>query len=192
MPPYRPGRRVLSDCDQYANDNNWLAHYHTTGPEILEQTGGRITHFVTGIGTGGTPVGRRLKEEIPGVEIVQIVPEDFPGIEGLKPLESPGGIIPKILDRSDWSTPGPAGDDSARKCALMARDGLFGGQSSGASTCKASTKRPVRIGWASSSRSSTTSANDMSTAPGALKVSPETGFNITHHRAGHSGPDVFA
>ena len=122
-------------CDQYANDNNWLAHYHTTGPEILEQTGGRITHFVTGIGTGGTltGVGRRLKEEIPGVEIVQIVPEDFPGIEGLKPLESPGDIIPKILDRRLVDTRvRVSSDDSARMCALMARDGLFGGQSSGA------------------------------------------------------------
>ena len=89
-------------CDQYANDNNWLAHYHDTAGEILAQTDGKLTHFVSGIGTGGTltGVGRRLKKEVPGVEIVQIVPEDFPGIEGLKPLESPGDIIPKILDSS--------------------------------------------------------------------------------------------
>jgi hypothetical protein len=68
----------------------------------LRKTDGKLTHFVSGIGTGGTltGVGRRLKKEIPGVEIVQIVPEDFPGIEGLKPLESPGDIIPKILDSS--------------------------------------------------------------------------------------------
>ena len=122
-------------CDQYANQHNPLAHYHTTGAEILEQTGGKITHLVTGIGTGGTMtgVGRRLKEDVPSVEVVQIVPEDFPGIEGLKPLESPGDIIPKILDQSLADTKvRVSSDDSARMCALMARQGLFAGQSSGA------------------------------------------------------------
>lgn len=122
-------------CDQYANDNNWLAHYHTTAAEILEQTGGEITHFVTGVGTGGTltGVGRRLKEEIPGIQIVQIVPEVFPGIEGLKPLEAPEDIIPKIFDRGivDHKVP-VSSDESARACAVLARHGLFPGQSSGA------------------------------------------------------------
>ncbi len=122
-------------CDQYSNDNNWQAHYDTTAVEILEQMGGTITHFVSGIGTGGTltGVGRCLKKELPGIEIVQIVPEDFPGIEGLKPLESPGDIIPKILDTSivDHKVP-VSSDDSARMCSLMARHGLFTGQSSGA------------------------------------------------------------
>ncbi len=122
-------------CDQYSNDNNWQAHYDTTAVEILEQIGDSITHFVSGIGTGGTltGVGRRLKKELPGIEIVQIVPEDFPGIEGLKPLESPGDIIPKILDTSvvDHKVP-VSSDDSARMCSLMARHGLFAGQSSGA------------------------------------------------------------
>ena len=96
---------------------------------------GRITHFVAGVGTGGTltGVGRRLKKEVPGVEIVQIMPEDFPGIEGLKPLESPGDIIPKILDTSvvDHQVR-VSSDDSVRMCALLARYGLFAGQSSGA------------------------------------------------------------
>ena len=122
-------------CDQYANENNWLAHYHTTAAEILVQTDGNITSFVTGVGTGGTltGVGKRLKEAIPGVEIVQILPEEFPGIEGLKPLESPGDIIPKILDTSvvDHRVR-VSSEDSARMCALMARYGLFAGQSSGA------------------------------------------------------------
>jgi cysteine synthase B len=121
--------------DQYANDNNWLAHYHDTAGEILVQTDGQLTHFVSGIGTGGTltGVGRRLKKEIPGVEIVQIVPEDFPGIEGLKPLESPGDIIPKILDSSvvDHKVR-VSSADAARRCALLARFGIFAGQSSGA------------------------------------------------------------
>jgi len=122
-------------CDQYANANNWLAHYHDTAGEILVQTDGKLTHFVSGIGTGGTltGVGRRLKKEIPGVEIVQIVPEDFPGIEGLKPLESPGDIIPKILDSSvvDHKVR-VSSADAARRCALLARFGIFAGQSSGA------------------------------------------------------------
>jgi cysteine synthase B len=122
-------------CDQYSNDNNWLSHYETTAPEILAQTGGKLTHFVAGIGTGGTitGVGRRLKKEIPGVEIVQIVPEDFPGIEGLKPLENPGDIIPKILDRSVVDQKVPVSSiDAARMCALLAKHGIFAGQSSGA------------------------------------------------------------
>jgi cysteine synthase B len=121
--------------DQYANENNWLAHYHDTAGEILAQTDGKLTHFVSGIGTGGTltGVGRRLKKEVPGVEIVQIVPEDFPGIEGLKPLESPGDIIPKILDQSvvDHKVR-VSSADAARQCALLARFGIFAGQSSGA------------------------------------------------------------
>jgi S-sulfo-L-cysteine synthase (O-acetyl-L-serine-dependent) len=122
-------------CDQYANENNWLAHYHETASEILVQTDGRLTHFVSGIGTGGTltGVGRRLKKEFPGVEIVQIVPEDFPGIEGLKPLESPGDIIPKILDSSVVDQKVRVSSaDAARMCALLARYGIFAGQSSGA------------------------------------------------------------
>src|SRR5688572_26115883 len=122
-------------CDQYANENNWLAHYHETAAEILLQTDGRLTHFVSGIGTGGTitGVGRRLKKELPGVEIVQIVPEDFPGIEGLKPLESPGDIIPKILDASVVDHKVRVSSmDAARNCALLARFGIFAGQSSGA------------------------------------------------------------
>src|SRR5688572_16424106 len=122
-------------CNQYANDNNWLAHYNETAAEILLQSDGKLTHFVSGIGTGGTitGVGRRLKKDLPGVEIVQIVPEDFPGIEGLKPLESPGDIIPKILDFSVVDQKVHVSSaDAARMCALLARFGIFAGQSSGA------------------------------------------------------------
>jgi cysteine synthase B len=122
-------------CNQYSNDNNWLAHYNETAAEILVQTDGKLTHFVSGIGTGGTitGVGRRLKKDLPGVEIVQIVPEDFPGIEGLKPLESPGDIIPKILDSSVVDQKVRVSSaDAARMCALLAQFGLFAGQSSGA------------------------------------------------------------
>jgi S-sulfo-L-cysteine synthase (O-acetyl-L-serine-dependent) len=122
-------------CNQYSNDNNWISHYHETAAEILLQTEGKLTHFVSGIGTGGTitGIGRRLKKDLPAVEIVQIVPEDFPGIEGLKPLESPGDIIPKILDQSVVDRKvRVSSSDAARMCALLARYGLFAGQSSGA------------------------------------------------------------
>src|SRR5438094_8003529 len=68
-----------------------------------------------------------------GVEVVQIVPEDFPGIEGLKPLENPGDIIPKILDQSvvDHKVR-VSSAEAARMCALLARYGIFAGQSSAA------------------------------------------------------------
>jgi cysteine synthase B len=90
---------------------------------------------VGGIWTGGTitGVGRRLKRDLPGVEIVQIVPEDFPGIEGLKPLENPGDIIPKILDKSVVDQRVRVSSmDAARMCAILAKFGIFAGQSSGA------------------------------------------------------------
>jgi S-sulfo-L-cysteine synthase (O-acetyl-L-serine-dependent) len=128
-----PGRYF--HCNQYSNDNNWLSHFHETAAEILLQTEGKLTHFVSGIGTGGTitGIGRRLKKELPHVEIVQIVPEDFPGIEGLKPLESPDDIIPKILDQSVVDKKvRVSSTDAARMCALLARYGIFAGQSSGA------------------------------------------------------------
>ena len=138
----REGHRIAESdhgryfhCDQYANDNNWLSHYHTTAAEIIVQTEGNLTHFVGGIGTGGTitGVGRRLKKDFPSVKIVQIVPEDFPGIEGLKPLENPGDIIPKILDSSVVDQKVHVSSaEAARMCALLARFGIFAGQSSGA------------------------------------------------------------
>jgi cysteine synthase B len=121
--------------DQYANDNNWRAHYYSTADEILQQTGGQLTHFVAGVGTGGTitGVGRRLKEHDPKIQIVGVKPDAFPGIEGLKPLERPEDIVPKILDRSvidyqiDVTT-----EDAYDYCHKLALQGLFLGQSSGA------------------------------------------------------------
>ncbi|HEV8376199.1 MAG TPA: pyridoxal-phosphate dependent enzyme, partial [Candidatus Polarisedimenticolia bacterium] len=88
-------------ADQYANEHNWRSHYDGTAAEILDQTGGKLTHFVAGIGTGGTitGIGRRLKEHDPGIRVVCVVPESFPGIEGLKPLERPEDIVPAILDQ---------------------------------------------------------------------------------------------
>lgn len=122
-------------CNQYANDHNWQSHFHGTAGEILAQTGGELTHFVGGVGTGGsiTGIGRRLKEHDASIRVVAILPENFPGIEGLKPLENPEDIRPEILDESvidEW-VPVTA-EEAYEHCHLLARRGLFVGQSSGA------------------------------------------------------------
>jgi S-sulfo-L-cysteine synthase (O-acetyl-L-serine-dependent) len=86
-------------ADQYSNDANWLAHFKTTGPEIIRQTEGRITHFVTLLGTTGTFIGtsRRLKRDVHGVECWSAQPATpLHGIEGAKHL--PTSIVPKIYD----------------------------------------------------------------------------------------------
>jgi len=85
--------------DQYGNPANWQAHYQTTANEIWEQTGGRITHFVAGLGTSGTFVGctRRLKELNPGIRCISLQPDaSFHGLEGWKHMET--AIVPKIYD----------------------------------------------------------------------------------------------
>jgi cysteine synthase B len=85
--------------DQYSNDANWLAHYHGTGPEILAQTEGQVTHFVAGLGTTGTFMGttRRLKEHNPAIQGVSFQPDSpFHGLEGLKHMGS--AIVPAIYN----------------------------------------------------------------------------------------------
>lgn len=121
-------------CDQYGNANNWQAHYETTAEEILIQTEGRLTHFVCGVGTGGTitGVGRRLKEHDPSIRVECVVPDAFPGVEGLKPLKDEQDIVPDILDQSVidqmWDLDVDKGWEMSQK---LARAGLFGGQSTG-------------------------------------------------------------
>src|SRR5580698_4867749 len=86
-------------ADQYSNEANWKAHYHTTANEIWQQTQGRITHFVSMLGTSGTFVGttRRLKELNPHVQCISLQPDSaFHGIEGAKHM--PSAIVPKIYD----------------------------------------------------------------------------------------------
>lgn len=85
--------------DQYGNPANWRAHYKTTAPEIWEQTGGRITHFVAGLGTSGTFMGttRRLKELNPAIRCISLQPDAaFHGLEGWKHM--PTAIVPGIYD----------------------------------------------------------------------------------------------
>ncbi|MGA2004609.1 MAG: cysteine synthase family protein [Terriglobales bacterium] len=88
-------------ADQYSNDANWRAHYLTTGNEIWQQTEGRVTHFVSMLGTTGTFVGttRRLKELNPHIRCISLQPDSaFHGIEGAKHLAS--AIVPRIYDSS--------------------------------------------------------------------------------------------
>jgi S-sulfo-L-cysteine synthase (O-acetyl-L-serine-dependent) len=86
-------------ANQYDNPANWRAHYKTTAPEIFEQTEGRITHFVAGLGTSGTFVGtaRRLKELNPKIRCISFQPDSpFHGLEGMKHMAT--AIVPKIYD----------------------------------------------------------------------------------------------
>lgn len=126
-------------CDQYSNDGNWKAHYHGTGAELLTQTreaAASAPHaFVAGVGTGGTitGAGRRLREANPDVHIACVIPDVFPGIEGLKPLGAPDDIVPKILDdalideRIDVRM-----EQATAVCRRLSKAGLFVGPSSGA------------------------------------------------------------
>ena len=122
-------------CDQYSNDGNWRAHHETTAPEIWAQTEGRVTHFVFGVGTGGTitGIGRRLRELKPDLQIELLVPDAFPGVEGLKPLGSPGDHVPEIYDTALASRTWDVDDEKSWQTSqILARAGLFAGQSSGA------------------------------------------------------------
>jgi len=86
-------------ADQYSNEANWKAHYHTTANEIWEQTEGQITHFVAGLGTSGTFMGttRRLKELNPKIQCISMQPDSpFNGLEGLKHMAT--AIVPRIYD----------------------------------------------------------------------------------------------
>jgi cysteine synthase B len=120
--------------DQYSNPANPLAHYNGTGLEIIEQTAGRITHFVAGLGTTGTFVGtaRRLKEHDPRIATVAVMPEEFHGLEGLKHL--PSSIVPRIWNPENadelWESPTEPAYDLAR--ALSQNEGILVGHSSGA------------------------------------------------------------
>ena len=122
-------------CDQYSNGDNWRAHYETTAEEILQQTGGRLSHVVVGVGTGGTltGLGRRLKEHDPSIRLICIIPEAFPGVEGLKPLGRAEDIVPAILDEKIIDERVPVTVDEAyQMCVRLAAAGFFVGQSSGA------------------------------------------------------------
>lgn len=121
--------------DQYNNDSNWKAHFESTAVEIWNQTEGRITHFVAGIGTGGTVMGtgRRLKIYNPDIQVIGVQPDSpFHGIEGLKYIET--SIKPGIFDENRLDRTMFIGTDIAYERArqLSRLEGIFVGQSSGA------------------------------------------------------------
>lgn len=121
--------------DQYNNPSNPLAHFNGTGAEIIEQTEGRITHFVASIGTGGTVMGtgRRLKEYNKDIRVVAVEPAGaFHGLEGLKHMAS--SIVPGIYheEELDEKVPAPTEESYAMAKRLAREEGLLVGQSSGA------------------------------------------------------------
>jgi len=123
-------------ADQYSNDANWQAHYRGTGNEIWEQTQGRVTHFVTVLGTSGTFMGatRRLKELNPKTQCVSLQPDSpFHGIEGAKYM--PTSIVPKIYDPSLADRNIEIGTEDCYSMArrLAREEGLLVGTSSAAS-----------------------------------------------------------
>ena len=126
--------------DQYNNDANWLAHYETTANEIWEQTGGEVTHFVTGLGTSGTFVGvvRRLLELNPTLKAVAVQPESpLHGLEGLKHMAT--AITPGIFDEALVAEMlEVATEDAILMTRRLAREeGLLVGPSSGANVVAA-------------------------------------------------------
>ncbi|HYM69191.1 MAG TPA: cysteine synthase [bacterium] len=121
--------------DQYNNPSNWRAHYDTTGPEILEQTGGRVTHFVAGLGTTGTLVGtgRRLHDADPRIRVVAVEPDaPLHGLEGLKHIAT--SIVPGIYDSAvhDRKLSVSTEDGYAMARRLAREEGCFVGESTGA------------------------------------------------------------
>ena len=127
--------------DQYNNLSNPKAHYLTTGPEIVGQTDGAVTHFVAAVGTGGTIMGtgKALREHNPGVRIISVHPDDaMHAIEGMKYLEE-GAIVPAVFDKDfpdeRLTVNTEAAFDMTRR--LAQEEGLFVGHSSGAALVSA-------------------------------------------------------
>ncbi len=125
--------------NQFENENNVLAHYETTGPEIFAQTNGAVDVFVAGMGTTGTlmGVGRYLKEKKPGVRIIGVEPVVNHSIQGLKNMTE--SMVPKIYDPELLDEKITIEDGEAFETVrlLVVREGLFVGMSSGAAVAAA-------------------------------------------------------
>jgi len=127
-------------ANQYDNPANWQAHYYTTGPEIVQQTGGRVTHFVAGLGTSGTLTGvtRYLRQYNPEIQAIAGQPDaPFHGLEGLKHMPTairPGIFDPGLPDRTIEISSEAA---YAMVLRLAREEGLFVGISSGAAAVAA-------------------------------------------------------
>jgi cysteine synthase B len=125
--------------NQYANPNNPMAHYHTTGPEIFSQTDGKIDAFVAGMGTSGTLMGTGafLKEKNPAIRVVGIEPVIGHKVQGLKNMKE--AIVPDIYHPQNLDDKLVIEDDTAFETARMlaVREGVFAGMSSGAAVAGA-------------------------------------------------------
>jgi cysteine synthase B len=137
---YRADPDQYCYLDQYNNDANWRAHFETTAPEIWAQTGGRVSHFVAGVGTSGLFMGtaRRLKQLNPSLQAVAVQP-DGPGhgLAGLKHMKT--AIVPGIYDPrvADAQVEVSTADGQAMARRLALEEGLLVGPSSGASVAAA-------------------------------------------------------
>ena len=125
--------------NQFANDDNWKAHYKTTGPEIWNDTEGTVTHFVSAMGTTGTIIGTStyLKEKNPTIQIVGAQPSDGSQIPGIR--KWPQEYLPKIYDASKVDTIIEVSEQEAREMTkrLAREEGVFAGMSSGGSVAVA-------------------------------------------------------
>ncbi|MHC4916080.1 MAG: PLP-dependent cysteine synthase family protein [Planctomycetota bacterium] len=125
--------------DQFSNPDNWLSHYESTGPEILEQTGGEVTAFVAGMGTTGTLMGvaRALKEHSESIKVVGAEPVEGHAIQGLKNMKE--AIVPKIYERTRLDDVVSVEDRPAFAMSnrLALEEGLFVGMSGGAAVSAA-------------------------------------------------------
>jgi cysteine synthase B len=121
--------------NQFANEDNWKAHYKTTGPEIWRDTQGTVTHFVSAMGTTGTIIGTStyLKEKNPDIQIVGAQPSDGSQIPGIR--KWPKEYLPKIFDASKVDTIMEVSENEARVMTkrLALEEGVFAGMSSGGS-----------------------------------------------------------
>lgn len=119
--------------DQFGNEDNWKGHYRTTGPEIWKDTEGKITHFVSSMGTTGTIMGtsRYLKEQNPKVQIIGVQPDETARIPGIRrwPIE----YLPKIFDPSRVDRTIDVSEEAAIKTTrlLAQKEAIFAGMSSG-------------------------------------------------------------
>lgn len=123
--------------NQFANPDNWKAHYKTTGPEIWKDTQGNITHFVSAMGTTGTIMGAStyLKEQNSAVQIVGVQPCDGAKIPGIR--KWPKEYLPKIFDESKVDSVIEVSETEAAQTArtLAKSEGIFAGMSSGGAVC---------------------------------------------------------
>jgi len=125
--------------DQFANSDNPLAHYEHTGPEIWRQSGGRVTHFISSMGTTGTIMGvsRYLKEQNPEIQIIGLQPEEGASIPGIR--RWPEAYLPTIFDSARVDRVMDIGQQEAEDCmrALAREEGIFCGVSSGGAVAAA-------------------------------------------------------